>query len=82
MRIELTLSLPAKTVLEAKQLARLRQTTVSALFAESLKLWRTTADTEESDSQLPHAGLDGLVGAFRSQAPFDDRSAHIRGKHG
>ncbi|MCC5848162.1 MAG: hypothetical protein JJU29_08715 [Verrucomicrobia bacterium] len=83
MKSKLTLSLPEKTISEAKQIAKRRHTTVSALFAESLQYWKfdaspcclTTSDHEENE-------MADLLGAFTPQAPFDTRSAHIREKHG
>lgn len=82
MRAKLTLSLPEKTILEAKRIAKLRNTTVSALFQASLEQWRVRGGESESASEEGEGGMSQLLGVFRPQAPFDARSARIREKHG
>lgn len=83
MRSKLTLSLPEKAILEAKQIAKVRRTTVSALFEASLDQWRSSLGDEAAGSERQHHnGMEDLIGAFRPQAAFDARSARIRRKHG
>lgn len=82
MRIKLTLSLPEKSVREAKQIAKMRRTTVSALFEQSLDQWRSTPGDEGSVSARMADGMADLIGVFRPQSGFDVRSTHIRRKHG
>lgn len=85
MKSKLTLSLPERTIAEAKQIAKNRHTTVSGLFAESLTLWKTNrkppfeAGVCEQNAQ---AGMDDLIGVFSAKPPFDERSSRIREKHG
>jgi CRISPR/Cas system-associated protein Cas7 (RAMP superfamily) len=78
MKTKLTLSLPEKTILEAKQIAKRRNTSVSALFEQSLAFWKQTSRQQES---LPGEMTD-LLGVFTPEPPFDERSARIRRKHG
>jgi len=82
MRSKLTLSLPEKTILEAKRIAKVRRTTVSALFEASLEQWRSGIGEAHPASTLKADGMADLIGAFRPEAPFDSRSARIRQKHG
>ncbi len=82
MRAKLTLSLPEKTILEAKRIAKLRNTTVSALFQASLEQWRSRGGDDGSAGEEGEGGMSDLLGAFRPRAPFDARSARIREKHG
>lgn len=85
MRARLTLSLPEKTILEAKRIAKLRNTTVSALFQASLEQWRSRgsdAGSAGEEGEEGKGGMSDLLGAFRPQAPFDARSARVREKHG
>lgn len=83
MKSKLTLSLPEKTISQAKQIAKRRHTTVSALFAESLKQWQfePIIPRQEEKEDYPDE-VQELIGIFTSQAPFDARSARIREKHG
>jgi hypothetical protein len=78
MKTKLTLSLPEKTILEAKQIAKRRHTSVSALFEQSLVFWKQTGQQQE----LPDEEMTDLLGVFTPEAPFDERSARIRSKHG
>ena len=85
MKSKLTLSLPEKTILEAKQIAKYRQTTVSGLFAESLMLWKMDHDPNLDDGehgQNASGSMEDLLGAFSTKAAFDERSSRIREKHG
>ncbi|MCC5849068.1 MAG: hypothetical protein JJU29_13360 [Verrucomicrobia bacterium] len=82
MKSKLTLSLPEKTISEAKQIARRRHTTVSALFAESLQFWAFDTSSSALAPSDPEHDMADLLGAFTPQAPFDTRSARIREKHG
>jgi hypothetical protein len=80
MKSKLTLSLPEKTIQEAKKIAADRNTTVSALFSESMKLFRQiemSPDTSPSSN-----GMEDLLGVFDAQVAFDQKSARIREKHG
>lgn len=82
MKTKLTLSLPEKTVLEAKRIAKIRRTSVSALFAASLEQWRSSPDATTQTSALKSKGMADLIGALRPQPSFDARSDRIRRKHG
>ncbi len=82
MKSKLTLSLPERTIKEAKRIARVRRTTVSALFAASLEQWRTESGEFEGSETVKRGDMADLLGVFRPQAPFDARSARIREKHG
>lgn len=85
MKSKLTLSLPERTIAEAKQIAKNRHTTVSGLFAESLTLWKTNRTPQfEADAyrQNAQASMDDLLGVFSAKPPFDERSFRIREKHG
>ncbi|MDA3872935.1 MAG: DUF6364 family protein [Kiritimatiellae bacterium] len=82
MRSKLTLSLPEKTILEAKQIAKVRHTTVSALFAESLHQWQLLGDTSSSPSNSTPNDMADLLGILTPKAAFDARSSRIREKHG
>lgn len=82
MKSKLTLSLPEKTIAEAKHIAKLRRTTVSALFAESLLQWRFDAHRGVGTEPEAPQDMTDLLGVFSSQPPFDARSAAIREKHG
>lgn len=82
MRSKLTLSLPEKTILEAKRIAKVRRTTVSALFEASLEQWRSGMDEAPTAGTVDEGGMADLIGAFRPEAPFDSRSSRIRQKHG
>jgi len=82
MKTKLTLSLPEKTVLEAKRIAKIRRTTVSALFAASIKQWRSSPDATHQTSASNSKRMADLVGALRPQPSFDTRSDRIRRKHG
>ncbi|MGJ3242176.1 MAG: DUF6364 family protein [Opitutales bacterium] len=82
MKTKLTLSLPEKTVLEAKRIAKIRRTSVSALFAASLEQWRGSPDVTAQTSALNTDSMADLVGALRPQSSFDTRSERIRRKHG
>ncbi len=82
MKSKLTLSLPEKSIREAKQIAKMRQTTVSALFELSLDQWKSMPGGDTAASGRPDDGMGDLIGAFRPQAGFDARSTQIRRKHG
>lgn len=82
MKSKLTLSLPEMTVREAKKIAKDRHTTVSALFAESLKFWRVDKSAIPSTQASQQNEMGDLLGAFAPKKPFDARSARIRQKHG
>jgi hypothetical protein len=82
MKSKLTLSLPEKTISEAKQIAKLRRTTVSALFAESLLQWRFDTHNGLGTAMEPPQDMADLLGVFQAQPPFDARSSAIREKHG
>jgi hypothetical protein len=85
MKSKLTLSLPEKTILEAKKIAKDRHTTVSGLFADSLTLWKADRASQFKDEMVgPKAkgGMHDLLGVFSAKAPFDERSSRIREKHG
>ena len=83
MKSKLTLSLPEKTILQAKQIAIHRRTTVSALFAESLKQWQFEPGPPFKPENHDYPDdVRELIGIFSSQAPYDARSARIREKHG
>ncbi|MCC5808161.1 MAG: hypothetical protein JJU00_17675 [Opitutales bacterium] len=82
MKSKLTLSLPEKTIKDAKRIAKARRTTVSALFAASLEQWRTESGELDRSEAVKRSNMADLLGAFRQQAPFDARSARIREKHG
>jgi hypothetical protein len=82
MRTKLTLSMPETTVRDAKQIAKMRQTTVSALFATSVNQWKAAMRDAGSAPAHTHPEIAGLLGIFRPQKPFDIRSAKIREKHG
>lgn len=82
MKSKLTLSLPEKTIQEAKQIAKVRHTTVSALFAESLHHWRVLGDTSPPQSSSTQNDMADLLGILSPKAAFDARSSHIREKHG
>lgn len=82
MMSKLTLSLPEKTILEVKQIAKRRKTTVSALFAESLRYWRMDSGGTNFTSADSEVEMSDLLGALDPQAAFDSRSTRIRQKHG
>jgi hypothetical protein len=85
MRSKLTLSLPEETITEAKQIAKIRHTTVSGLFAESLTLWKTNHRSQfgkERVGQNAQNDMTDLLGVFSAKAPFDEKSSRIREKHG
>ena len=86
MGSKLTLSLPAKTIEEAKVIAKQRDLSVSGLFSESLTLWKSNSgflsETERAKYARKACDMEDLLGAFSAQKPFDDRSARIRQKHG
>jgi hypothetical protein len=82
MKSKLTLSLPEKTIQEAKQIAKVRRTTVSALFAESLPHWRLVEETSHPQSNPAQNELADLLGVLTPKSAFDARSARIRQKHG
>lgn len=82
MKTKLTLSLPEKTVLEAKRIAKIRRTSVSALFAASLEQWRGSQAATDQTNAWKNNGMADLVGALRPQPSFDNRSERIRRKHG
>lgn len=85
MKSKLTLSLPEKTIKEAKKIAKIRHTTVSTLFAESLTFWKTNIASqrgEEMAGQNTENSMHDLLGAFSAKTPFDERSSRIREKHG
>jgi hypothetical protein len=82
MKTKLTLSLPQKTIRTAKQIAKTRGTTVSALFAESVDQWRNLAVNPQEAHFHKSPDLNALLGAFQSKPPFDKKSGHIREKHG
>ncbi|MCC5845593.1 MAG: hypothetical protein JJU05_15195 [Verrucomicrobia bacterium] len=82
MKSKLTLSLPEKTISEAKQIAKRRHTTVSALFAESIHHWQIGAGSASSPSTDFPIEMSDLLGVLSPQPPFDARSKHIREKHG
>ena len=85
MKNKLTLSLPEKTITEAKMIAKIRHTTVSGLFEESLTFWKTNSAPqlgEEMIGQNTKGNMHDLLGVFSTKVPFDERSAQIREKHG
>lgn len=82
MKSKLTLALSEKTILEAKQMAKDRHTTVSALFAESLHHWRVLGDTSTPQPQSAPKDMEDLLGILSPKAAFDARSSRIREKHG
>ena len=82
MRSKLTLSLPERTILEAKRIAKARRTTVSALFEASLDRWRASLAGDSPLGELGDDSMSDLIGALRPQPAFDPRSARIRKKHG
>jgi hypothetical protein len=82
MRAKLTLSIPETTVRAAKQIAKMRKTTVSALFTTSVNQWKAAMPDAGSIPAHTHPGVAGLLGIFRPQKSFDIRSAKIREKHG
>jgi hypothetical protein len=82
MKTKLTLSLPEKTIQEAKQIAKVRHTTVSALFEESLHHWHLSGGATAALSDGDRNGMEDLLGVFNPTPVFDARSAHIREKHG
>jgi hypothetical protein len=82
MRTKLTLSLPQKTIQTAKKIAKIRGTTVSALFSESVDQWRTMAMNPKEAHLRRSPDLNALLGAFQAKPPFDRKSEHIREKHG
>lgn len=82
MKSKLTLSLPEKTISEAKQIAKRRHTTVSALFAESLLSWRFEREPESESPSGTQGEMSDLLGILAPQSPFDTRSDRIRKKHG
>lgn len=82
MKSKVTLSLPEKTILEAKQIARQRHTTVSALFAESLHHWHLNRETTTPQPDSERDGMADLLGVLSPKPAFDARSSRIRKKHG
>ena len=82
MKSKLTLSLSKKTISEAKQIAKKRKTTVSALFTESLQSWQIAPSVKPSADADVNGEMADLLGVFSSQPPFDARSARIREKYG
>lgn len=85
MKSKLTLSLPKKTIAEAKMIAKQRQISVSGLFSESLNYWksdRVAQSSEKVSGEGSGDNMQDLLGVFSYQAPFDERSARIREKHG
>jgi len=82
MKAKLTLSVPEKTVREAKQIARLHKTSVSALFAASVAEWRAGLEGLGDERAAADAGWEDLLGVFEARKPFDHRSKLIREKHG
>ena len=82
MKTKLTLSLPQKTIRTAKKIAKIRGTTVSALFAESVDQWRNLSVKSQEEHLRKSPDLNALLGAFQSKPPFDRKSEHIREKHG
>ena len=82
MKSKLTLSLPAKTILEAKKIAKQRRTTVSALFAQSLKNWQFDSGPQSGAEADPQHDMSDLLGVLPPTSSYDARSAHIRAKHG
>jgi len=82
VKTKLTLSLPAAKIQSAKQIARWRNTTVSALFEESIESWERAAANASIEQTEASGELEALLGAFATQPPFDRKSARIRQKHG
>lgn len=82
MKTKLTLYLPEKTVDEAKRIAKMRRTSVSALFAASLDQWRGLQDPMDPPTARKSNAMADLIGVLRPQVPFDARSDRIRRKHG
>lgn len=81
MKTKLTLSVPEETVKKAKHLARLRGTSVSALFADSVdKLDHRSERTRELLHRHPR--LRKLFDTPLELEAFDERSAAILKKHG
>ncbi len=81
MKSKLTLSLPEKAIREAKQIAKMRRTTVSALFEWSLDQWKSWPGDDASSSARQEDGMADLIGVLRPQSGFDARSTHTRRKH-
>jgi len=82
MKSKLTLSLPEKTIQEAKQIARQRHTTVSALFAESLAHWHLHRESSAPHPTSEPDEMADLLGVLSPKPSFDTRSSRIREKHG
>ena len=86
MKSKLTLSLPAKTITEAKMIAKQHHISVSGLFSESLTYWKSDraaqSSGDEAVGQESKDSMQDLLGVFSPQRPFDQRSAQIRAKHG
>ena len=81
MKTKLTLSLPEETVRRAKQHARMRRTSVSALFAQSVdQIDQAQEEVEAILRRQPR--LRKLVGSPLELVAFDERSAAILRKHG
>lgn len=82
MKSKLTLSLPEKTIREVKKIAKQRNTSVSALFEQSIPLWRVKRNGRDSSAPGWENDLSDLLGSLEPQSAFDVRSRHIREKHG
>jgi hypothetical protein len=83
MNSKLTLSVPESMIVLAKRLASSRNTTVSALFTESIREWAAQSPADPPASmESASTDLRSLMGALQKQPAFDGRSARIREKHG
>jgi hypothetical protein len=82
MKTKLTLSLPEKTIREVKKIAKQRNTSVSALFEQSIPLWRVTPNRNEPSGTGWENDLSDLLGSLEPQPAFDARSKFLREKHG
>jgi hypothetical protein len=81
MPTKLTLSLPEETIAKAKRYARKHGTSVSALFARSVEEM-SAADNQIEEVLKRFPDMRKVVGISVREDPFDERSKHIRRKHG
>lgn len=82
MKTKLTLSLPEKTIREVKKIAKQRNTSVSALFEQSIPLWKVKQIDKETLIPEWESTLSDLLGSLDTQPAFDARSKYLREKHG
>ncbi len=81
MKSQLTLSLSEKVIREAKQIAKMRHTTLSALFERSLEPWKHSLPGDDGSSNARQEDvMADLIGVLRPQSGFGARSTHIRRK--